>query len=252
MSVSGEDTILLEGHISIAAVLEGGTRPVYELFALKETSNRAVRRVIQQAKARGISVRHENADEIAARAGGSSHGGLLAVAGPRTFVDATELAKVDNPFIVMLDGVEDPFNFGQAVRALYAAGASALVVRPRNWFTAAAIVARASAGASERIATTIVASALEAAEIFRKSGIVVACTAQQAAVPLHECDLSIPVFLLIGGERRGVTRSFREQADLLVNIPYGRSFRQSLGTAASAAVIGFEVLRQRNAGILRT
>ena len=247
MSESGEDTILLEGHISIAAALEAGTRPVYELFAIRETSNRNIQRVMQQAEARGVPVQYVSAEEIAARAGGSSHGGLLALAGARTFVDPTELAKFDNPFIVMLDGVEDPFNFGQAVRALYAAGASGLVVPPRNWFSSAAIVARASAGASERIATTIVDSALEAAEIYRESGIVVACTAQQAAVPLHECDLTLPIFLLIGGERRGVTRSFREQADLLVNIPYGRSFRQSLGTAASAAVIGFEVLRQRNA-----
>ena len=74
----------------------------------------------------------------------------------------------------------------------------------------------------------------------------VACAVADAnAVELHEADLSGGVFLLIGGERRGVTRSFIDRADLRLRIGYGRERAPELGTAAAAAIIGFEALRQR-------
>ena len=146
----------------------------------------------------------------------------------------------------MIDGVEDPFNFGQAVRTLYAAGADGLVLRPRNWMSAAGVVARASAGATEWVPTAIAETALDAAQAFRARGLkVVSADDKAETVPLYTADLTGPLFLVIGGEKRGITRSFLDQADLLLEIPYGREFDQSLGTAAAAAVLGFEIMRQR-------
>ncbi len=146
----------------------------------------------------------------------------------------------------MLDGIEDPFNFGYSLRALYAAGVDGLVVRPRNWMSAAGTVARSSAGASEWVPTAVAETAEEAAAFFRQRGLTVACAAKDdRAVPLFTADLSSPLFLLVGGEKRGITRSFMDQADLLLEIPYGREFRQSLGTTSAASVLGFEILRQR-------
>lgn len=68
---------------------------------------------------------------------------------------------------------------------------------------------------------------------------------------IYEADLSGPLFLVIGGERRGITRSFLDQADLLLEIPYAQPFDQSLGTTAATAVLAFEVMRQRAARIMR-
>lgn len=154
-------------------------------------------------------------------------------------------AQTSHPFIVMLDGIEDPFNFGYAVRAVYAAGADGLIVRPRNWLSAAGTVARASAGASERIPTAVAESIDVAAGALRQLGLRVACTAKEGATDLYQVDLSVPLFLVIGGEKRGITRSFIETADILINIPYGRPFAQSMGTAAATSVLAFEVMRQR-------
>ena len=160
----------------------------------------------------------------------------------------TLLAEVgESSLIVMLDGIEDPFNFGQAVRALYAAGVDALVVR-RSWETAIGTVTRASAGASELLRTAVTASAEEAAAACRRTGMrVAAAVATDDAIELSETDLTGGLFVLIGGERRGVTRSFVEQADLRVRIGYGRERAPELGAATSAAIIGFEALRQRRA-----
>jgi tRNA G18 (ribose-2'-O)-methylase SpoU len=93
--------------------------------------------------------------------------------------------------------------------------------------------------------TAVFETALEAAEFFRGCGLQIACTARESAVSLYEADLTQPMFLLIGGEKRGITRSFLDQADVKLKIPYGRSFAQSLGAAASTAVIAFEMFRQR-------
>jgi len=95
--------------------------------------------------------------------------------------------------------------------------------------------------------TAVAETALDAATHFRARGLTIACTAQQGAISIYEADLSGPLFLVIGGERRGITRSFLEQADLLLAIPYGRAFEQSLGTTAAAAVLAFEIMRQRAA-----
>ncbi|MFQ5407101.1 MAG: TrmH family RNA methyltransferase [Anaerolineales bacterium] len=240
------EIVFLEGHVSVRAALESRSRPIHRVLIARNNTSKPAGRVVRLAAAAGIAVEKVAPEEIAALAAGKSHGGLLAETGPRVVVELAALAAGPNPFVVMLDGVEDPFNFGQAVRALYAAGATGLVVRPRNWFTAAATVARASAGASERIPTAVAAAPEEAARVFHDHALAIACTAHRGAQPMHACDFTQPLFLLIGGERRGVTRSFREQADLRVAIPYGREFRQSLGTAAAAAVIGFEVARQRS------
>lgn len=236
----------LEGQISIEAAIRGNNRTLDTVYIRRGKWNRESRRLVKLAEEKGIPVDVVDAAFISEHANGKSHGGLLARCGARKFIPLTDLLQdSENPLVVMLDGLEDPFNFGQAVRALYAAGVSGLVVRPRNWMSAAATVTRSSAGATELMPTAIANSALEAAEFFRKKGLSVACTAKQSAVSLYEADLSQPLFLLIGGEKRGITRSFLDQADLRLNIPYARPFRPSLGAAASTAVIAFELARQR-------
>jgi 23S rRNA (guanosine2251-2'-O)-methyltransferase len=238
---------ILEGAISVGAALTSGNREIFALLMREGTSDSSLRQMERLAKARGVSVRQVSAEEIDTRAGGRTHGGILAIAGPRRFAPLESLIADSGPaFVVMIDGVEDPFNFGQAVRSLYASGAGGLVLRPRNWMSAAGVVARASAGASELITTAVADTAEDAAAFFRQRGLSVACTTDAPpATSLYDADLTLPLFLLIGGEKRGITRSFASRADLRLRIPYARDHAHSLGTAAAAAVLGFEVMRQR-------
>lgn len=186
--------------------------------------------------------------EIEALAAGRSHGGVAALVGARRYLTIDELLERSGreALVVMLDGVEDPFNFGQAVRTLYAAGVDGLVVRARNWESAAGVVARASAGASELMPTAMAPTAESAAAAARGAGLrVAAAAARSGATPLTEADLRGGLFLLVGGERRGVTRSFLAACDLVVSIPSGRADAPELGVAAAAAVLAYEALRQR-------
>jgi 23S rRNA (guanosine2251-2'-O)-methyltransferase len=91
-------------------------------------------------------------------------------------------------------------------------------------------------------------SAETAADAYRERGLLVAAAAKSASgTSLFDADLSRPLFVLVGGEKRGVTRSFRNHADLLLGIPYGRDFGGSLGTVSATTLIAFEAMRQRQA-----
>jgi 23S rRNA (guanosine2251-2'-O)-methyltransferase len=241
--------MLVEGHVSIEATLEAGVRPLRRIWATRP-GDRRLGRLRALAREREVLIDEVAGETIDELASGRTHGGVVALVGARHERSVgTLLAEVgERSLIVMLDGIEDPFNFGQAVRALYAAGVDGLVVR-RSWETAVATVTRASAGASELIPTARAESAEEAAEACRRIGMRIACAvAADDAVELVAADLRGGIFVLIGGERRGVTRSLVDQADLRVRIGYGRERAPELGAAASAAIIGFEALRQRRAG----
>jgi 23S rRNA (guanosine2251-2'-O)-methyltransferase len=241
--------MVVEGHVSVEAVLEAGVRPVHRVWAARPGDRRLVR-LRALARERGVLIDTVEPAIIEELATGRTHGGVLALVGPRRERSVGELIGEvgEGSMIVMLDGIEDPFNFGQAVRALYAAGIGGLVVR-RSWETGLGTVTRASAGASELMPTARSDSAEEAAAACRRAGYRVACGVASAdATELAEADLTGSLFLLIGGERRGVTRSFVEQADERIRIGYGRDRAPQLGAAASAAIIGFEALRQRRAG----
>jgi 23S rRNA (guanosine2251-2'-O)-methyltransferase len=188
-----------------------------------------------------------DADRIEELAAGRSHGGVIGLVGERRERSVGELlAEVgEGSLLVALDGIEDPYNFGQAVRALYAAGVDGLVVR-RSWESALATVTRASAGATELMPTAHAASIEEAAgSAGRPDSGWSAPWPMPDAPELHDADLTGGLLIVIGGERRGVTRSFVSRADALIRIAYGRARAPDLGAAAAAAIIGFEALRQR-------
>jgi 23S rRNA (guanosine2251-2'-O)-methyltransferase len=243
-----DDKALLEGLISVGAALHSGSRPIETIYVRRDKHEREIDQLARDAANAGVKVERIGADELDALAQGKTHGGVLALVGPRRFVSLDALgADSSAPLIVMLDGVEDPYNFGQAVRAFYAAGADGLVVRPRNWMSAAGVVARASAGASEWMPTAVSETAEDAAEHFRARGLLVACADKDRAKSIYEANLTVPLFLLVGGEKRGVTRSFADRADLRLRIPYGRRFAQALDTTSAAAVLAFEIMRQKKA-----
>ncbi len=244
---------LLHGVIAAEAALQGGRREVFRVWMDRERDDAATRRLRKACKQHGVRYSPASRPALNDAANGEGHGGVVAEVGPRTFVELDNLFDPESPcFVAMLDGVEDPFNFGQAVRALYAAGCTGLIVRPRNWTQndsgAAAVIARASAGATERIDMAVADGPEPAADAAQARGVMVVATGQtDDAVPYTDVDFAGPTLLMIGGERRGLRRSFLAQCAQVVTIPYGPdvAFPAALGTVAATSVLAFEIARQR-------
>lgn len=234
------------GVIAVESILEAGVREVEIIYTAHNRFDRRISRINRLARERGTLVEAVSADAMTTLTGSHGHGGVAAKVGARVVLSASDLVTRSNAVVVMLDGVEDPYNFGQAVRSLYAAGIDGLVVRPRNWLSAGAAI-RASAGATEFMPTAEADSPEVAAELFRPLGLRVAVATAERAQPMNEVDLGGPLLLVIGGEKRGITRSFMRAADVRVAVPYGRPFPHALGIATAATALAFEVLRQRNA-----
>ncbi len=255
-STSASTLTLLEGEISVLAALHARNRDVHRVYISADMRRDDLHNLEAQLGAAGATWQRQPREAIDALAQGKTHGGVVAEVGERKFLTLDDLLPSPQPlsqgergFIVMLDGIEDPFNFGQAVRALYAAGVDGLVVRPRNWMSAATVVTRASAGTTELMPTAIADNPETAAAFFQQHGLRIAATARdRRAISIYDVDLNQPTFLVIGGEKRGISREFMDAADVLIKIPYRRKFPHSLGTVASTAIIAFEMMRQGFAG----
>ena len=185
---------------------------------------------------------------------GNTHGGIVAICTERTLPCLRDVVRQEGAvfskkdgFFVLLEGIEDPYNFGYTLRSLYAAGVDGVVLPPRNWMQVAGIVARSSAGASEQLPMAI-AESVEAVQCMHGLGYRIVCAGIRDSVSMYQADLRLPLLLVIGGEKRGISSAILSQADVITRIDYGRSFRGSLSAASAATVLAFEVLRQNTLG----
>lgn len=242
---------LMEGMISFRAVVRGIESGIsdrrIERVLYDRTKERQLAGHLSFVKAMhyklGFEICPAEPDEIDALATGTSHGGLLTVCSERTIPELTEDAIEKDGFYILAEGIEDPYNFGYALRSLYAAGVTGVILPPRNWMTAAGVVCRASAGASEQM-KLYVAESVRAADLFHQKGYRVLASDLADSSPMWESDLSLPLLLIVGGERRGISRALLSKCDGVVRIEYGREFPAALSAASAATVLAFEVLRQ--------
>ena len=242
---------LFEGMVSIRALIDA---------ARSGTSDRRIQRILytpkraekyprelaylrHEAERQGFLLEEISEDALAALTLGSTHGGIVAEASARTVSPLTESTKLDGGFYVMIEGIEDPYNFGYALRSLYALGVSGIILPERNWLSAAGVVARASAGASERF-TYYTAPAETAAKVFKANGYRIVCADIDTEDALEDTSLPFPLLLIVGGEKRGISRAVLSLADRVVKISYGREFDAALSAASATTILAYEIAKQ--------
>ena len=254
-SVKFQDSLCFEGMTSIRAIIEGIDSGLNDrristiLFDKHKLAKNA--KTIGYLRAvsdkYGYSLKESNADALDNITLGNSHGGLVALCEERTLPCLTEdnfdkfIDK--NGFYAMIQGIEDPYNFGYALRSLYAVGCSGIILGERNWMSAAGVVCRSSAGASEMF-KVFKCDELLAAKLFKSAGYNIVCADERTDNVLGECPLLYPILLVVGGEKRGISRALLEHADTLVKIPYGREFKASLSAASATTMFAYEIMRQ--------
>ena len=249
-----EDSTVFEGIVSVRTLIEimteGGIsndRKIQKLLISRDRAEKEKKELSwlgHRAEELGFEIELTEREVIDTVAVGNTHGGMIAYCTERSLNAPSEENIKENGFYVMLEGIEDPYNFGYALRSLYASGADGVILGKRNWMSAAGVVCRASAGASERLDVLVSDDVCRTVALMKKMGYTVISADIENSVSIYECPMKRPLLTVIGGEKRGISRSVLELSDAIVRIDYGRSFGASLSAASAATVIGFEVLRQ--------
>ena len=238
--------MILEGSISVKAALLGKHRTVNTIYIDSARHDKEARFIRRTAEAEGVSVVEQTREELDAMASGRTHGGVLCEAEPRRYDSDADLYACATPFLAVLEGAEDPYNLGYVIRALYSGGCTGLILRARSWEHAEPTILKSSAGASEYLPIVMSEDPSAVIRHAREHGIRAYAAMRKDASPIYEADFTVPVLIAIGGEMRGLSASVLDACDANIFIPYANDFRNALNAAGAAAVLGFEVNRQRN------
>ena len=244
---------VFEGLTSIRAIIKArdmgvSDRQINEILydvTRRDKFSRELAWLRRIAPQHGFTLTESSPERIAKLTLSRSHGGFVALCGERTIPILDGSMIRENGFYIMLDGLEDPYNFGSAVRAVYAAGVDGIILPPRSWMSAAGIVCRSSAGAAE-LAQLYTDDPEAAITKFRSRGYKIIAAAKENAVSMYDVALTTPIFMIIGGEMRGISKKLMANVDATVRIDYGRDFTAALSAQSSAAILAFEVYRQNH------
>ena len=240
----------------------GGRRPVAEALASGRQAERlivstsagkspALAAILDQARRRSIPVQRSDPDRLRKLAGFDGHQGLVLEVADRRYSDPAEILAVaeirrHDPFVLVLDSLEDPVNFGSLLRAGEAAGVDGVVFPERRAAPLSAAAVKSSAGASEHLLLARVESLGAALHDLKERGVRLVAADQEAESTAWEANLRGPIGVVVGGEGTGISGTTRRRCDLLVRFPMtGRV--ASLNAATAGALLLFEVVRQRSA-----
>jgi 23S rRNA (guanosine2251-2'-O)-methyltransferase len=209
-----------------------------------------LRRLIAEAKERGVGVRFEPR-EFFARLPFKTHQGVIAIAPPFEYAELREVAgsrKTGHALFLILDHLTDPHNVGAIIRTAECAGADAVILPERRSAGVNATVRKAAAGAAGHLPVVRVGNVAEAIRTLKKSGIWVAgADASPQSLPMTKADLGRDLALVIGAEGEGLAPLVKRECDYLVHIPM-RGRTESLNASVAAGILVYEALRQRALG----
>jgi 23S rRNA (guanosine2251-2'-O)-methyltransferase len=202
--------------------------------------------VLRAAAAAGIEVRHVDARELDRLARGGVHQGVVADVGAAPDYDVAELVSGAKavPLIVVLDGVEDPHNFGAVLRVADAAGVDGVIRQTRRSAAIDGVAAKASAGAIAHVKIASVVNIARAIDELKEANVWTVGLAGDGGEPYAALDMTMPTALVLGAEGTGLRRLVRERCDHLAAIPM-RGHVESLNVSVAAGVVLFEAVRQR-------
>ena len=238
---------IIFGRNPVSEALRSG-RTVEKI--LVGASGGSLRQIEALAKERSIPLIRTERQALDRLSGGAVHQGVAAYVSAYAYASLEDILRRaqeagEDPFIIILDELEDPHNLGAIMRTAECAGAHGLIIPKRNSCGLTDVVAKTSAGAIEYVPCARVTNVVRTIEELKKDGFWVAAC-DMGGEPYYKADLTGKLAVVIGGEGRGISRLAREKCDFVVSMPM-RGKITSLNAANAAAVILYEVRRQRDA-----
>ncbi len=239
----------LLGVHSVEAALKYDANNIVEILVEQGHKNHRVQALVDDAKARGLSVHGRSKDALEKVAHGERFQHIAALYNtpePRNENDLPELIEQagERGLFLILDGVTDPHNFGACLRTACAAGVTAVIVPKDKASGITPTVRRASAGAADRVPVLQVTNLARSMEVLKKANVWITGLEGEAEQTIQQCDLNGKVAIVLGSEGEGMRRLTRERCDFLAKI-FMPGEMESLNVSVATGIVLFEAVRQR-------
>lgn len=217
-------------------------RPLEKVIIARGAGGPRLQEIIDLCRNAAISVRFEPRETLDRASKGVSHQGVIAFGAAQDYVTLEEIPATAK-LVVVLDGVEDPHNFGAIVRTAHAVGAGAVVVPERRAAPLTESVARAAAGALEYISVARVTNVSQSLEKLKERGFWIYGLDERGSETYDRIDFATPTAIVLGGEGKGLHQGVQKHCDALVRIPMAGAV-SSLNVSVAAGVVLFEWKRR--------
>ena len=240
---------LIEGRNAVIEALRAG-RSIDKIYLARGDVDKTLGHIASKAREKGVVVVECDRRKLDFMSKTHAHQGVIALCAVRDTCSIDDIFAIaeergEPPFVIVCDEISDPHNLGAIIRSAECAGAHGVIIPKRRSAGLTAIVDKASAGAAEHMAVARVANLPAALQELKKRGLWVYGTAADGQSELWKTDFSGEVALVIGSEGDGMGRLVRECCDFIVSLPM-RGQINSLNASAAAAIVMYEVLRQRS------
>jgi 23S rRNA (guanosine2251-2'-O)-methyltransferase len=238
---------IIYGRNTVREFLQGG-RSLNKVLLLKEGSKQGTQDIMSILRERRIPFQFVDRQTLERLTERRNHQGILAYVAPKEYAQVEDMLALavqrqEEPFIIMLDEVEDPHNLGAIIRTVNAVGAHGVIIPKRRSVALTGTVAKTSAGAVEYVMVARVSNLVQTLNDLKKAGCWVS-GAEAGAKDVFKADLTGPRILVVGGEGKGLSRLVRETCDEIVSLPMLGKVN-SLNVSVAGSVLLYEVLRQR-------
>lgn len=240
----------IEGRNPVIEAIRAG-KEIDRLYVLDGCKDGAILTIKREAAKKDIAIKYADKDRLDHMSSTGHHQGVIAITAAYEYSEVSDILKNaeekgEDPFVIILDGIEDPYNLGAIIRTADQAGAHGVIIRGDRAAHLTASVARASAGALNYIPVAKVTNIARTIEELKEKGLWFVCAAMDGDL-MYDLNLTGPIGLVIGNEGSGVTRLVREKCDMTASIPMKGQI-DSLNASVACGILSYEIVRRRMKG----
>ena len=238
----------IEGRNSVIELLESG-RDINKIFIQSGEKHGSINKIIAMAREKKVIIKEIDKNKMKQMAQTDNYQGVIAIVPPFEYCDVDDIlleakSRQEEPFVVILDGIEDVHNLGSIIRTAETAGVHGIIIPKRRAASVNSIVSKVSAGAVEYMKIARVNNLTDTIKYLKEQGLWICGTDMDTKQEYDKQDYTGPIGIVIGSEGFGMSRLVKENCDFLVKIPMmGRI--TSLNASVSAGIVIYEAVKQR-------
>ncbi len=239
----------VEGRNSVLELLESG-KDINKIFITKGEKHGSINKIIAIAKEKRVIIVEKDKRQMQEIAQTENFQGVIAIVPPFEYCEVEDILieaknRNEDPFVLILDGIEDPHNLGSIIRTAETAGVHGIIIPKRRAASINSTVNKVSAGAVEHMKVARVTNITDSIEKLKKEGLWICGTDIATDTYYYNQDFTGPIGIVIGNEGSGMSDKVRKNCDFLVKIPM-KGKVTSLNASVSTGIILYEALKQRN------